>query len=182
MVAVPARLVVHATAFLRGTGNVYATCWLAIAGLGLEGLDTHDGGATEFIKPGEERFFLAAGAFLPSFDTRLRVDNKELGIGDEVDLEKDLGLNEEETVFWGSGYWRFASCHRLSLSYFQFKRDASAIAQQDIEIDDEIFPVGATLASEFKIQVVPIAYSYSLVKRSKLEFGGSLGSIGFRSI
>ncbi len=60
--------------------------------------------AEEWIKPGEERFFLSGGVFLPSFDTNLSVDNNTLGAGLNVDLEDDLGLKKDETTFWSSAY------------------------------------------------------------------------------
>jgi hypothetical protein len=67
----------------------------------------------EWIKPGEERLKLGGGVFLPSFDTKLRVDNKTLGAGTGVNLEDDLGYSSDETTFWVGGNWRFATKHRF---------------------------------------------------------------------
>ena len=131
--------------------------------------------AEDWIRFGEERFMLSGGAFLPSFDTTLRVDNRTLGIGDDVSLEDDLDVDDDESVYWIGGHWRFASRHRVALSYFRSKRDATAVALDDIQIGDEIFPVGAGLDSEFEIQVIPLVYAYSFMKREKFEFAGSVG-------
>ncbi len=131
--------------------------------------------AEEWIKPGEERFFLSGGVFLPSFDTNLSVDNKILGAGLNVDLEDDLGLKKDETTFWSSAYWRFAAKHRISVGYAQFNRDATKTITKEITIGDEVYPVGASLASEFKIQLIPISYAYSFMKREKFELAGSIG-------
>jgi hypothetical protein len=133
------------------------------------------GFAADWIKPGEERFKLGGGIFFPSFDTELRVDNKTLGAGTEVNIEDDLGFSSSETTFWVGGYWRFAAKHRLSAGYFQFDRDASATAKTDITIDDEVFPAGASLNSKFKFQVLPINYAYSFLKREKFELAGTIG-------
>ena len=63
--------------------------------------------AGECINPGEEHFKFIGGVFLPAFDRTVRVDNTTLGIGDEIDLEDDLGFDDTQTTFYGNGYWRF---------------------------------------------------------------------------
>jgi hypothetical protein len=131
--------------------------------------------AGDWIKPGEERFYLRGGAFLPAFDTKLRIDNETLGIGDEIDLQNDLGFDDTQTTFYGSVYWRFFPRHRIGLGYFQFNEETSATASRDIQIGDEIFPVGASLFSEMEFRVFPIFYSFSFMKREKFEFTGTLG-------
>ncbi|MBW1786942.1 MAG: hypothetical protein JRK53_10065, partial [Deltaproteobacteria bacterium] len=78
------------------------------------------GEAREWIKQGEEKFQFYGGAFFPAFDTSLRVDNKTLGEGTDVNLEDDLNFDESETTFYVSGYWRFASRHRVGVGFFRF--------------------------------------------------------------
>ena len=130
--------------------------------------------AKDWIKPGDERFKLGGGIFLQNFDTTVRVDDVDLG-GTDINLEDDLGFEENDTTYWLGGYWRFASRHRFGVSYFQNKRDERAVLLDDIKIDGEIIPVGAGYDSEFKIQVLPVKYAYSFMKRDKFELSGSLG-------
>lgn len=130
--------------------------------------------AGEWINPGEETLIFTGGVFLPSFDTSARVDTS-LGLGTEIDLEDDLDLSSSETTFWGDVSWRFARKHRLSIAYFDFTRDASAVANKELTIGDETFPVGASLSTELKFQIVPIAYTYSFMNEENYEFGASLG-------
>ena len=131
--------------------------------------------ADTWIKPGEERFALGLGAFLPAFDTTLRVDNQTVGAGDSVSLEDDLGLTEDESVLWVVGTWRFVDRHRLGISYFSFNRDASAMALRDLQIGDEIYPVGASLQTKFALDITPVFYAYSFMKNKRHELAGSLG-------
>ncbi len=131
--------------------------------------------AEDWIKQGEETFSFGLGAFLPAFNTTLRVDNQTVGAGDSIDLEDDLGLKEDESVFWVGGTWRFADRHRLGVSYFSFNRDASATALRELEIGDEIYPVGASLETEFSLTITPIYYAYSFIKNEKHELAGSFG-------
>ena len=130
--------------------------------------------AGDWINPGEETFTISGGVFLSSFDTSAQVDTS-LGIGTGINLEDDLGLSSDETTFWGDVSWRFARKHHLTVGYFGFTRDANAVAEEEITIGDETFPVGASLSTEFKVQIVPFAYSYSFMNEEKYEFGASLG-------
>ena len=57
----------------------------------------------------------------------------------------------------------------------RYHRDATATATDDLQIGDEIYPAGANLSTEFTIDVIPIAYSYSFLKKDKYEFGGTFG-------
>lgn len=138
------------------------------------------GKAGEWINPGEEHFKFVGGVFLPAFDRTVRVDNTNLGIGTEIDLENDLGLDDTQTTFYGNAYWRFFPRHRIGLGYFRFKDEATATARRDLQIGDEIFPVGASISSEFKFEIFPIHYSYSFIKREKMEFSGTLGLHWYR--
>lgn len=131
--------------------------------------------AEEWIKHGKETFTFGLGAFLPAFNTRLRVDNQTAGAGSSIDLEDDLGLNEDESVFWVGGTWRFADRHRFGVSYFSFNRNASATALRELEIGDEIYPLGATLETEFGLTIAPVYYAYSLIKNERHELAGSFG-------
>jgi hypothetical protein len=130
--------------------------------------------ADEWIQPGEERFLVSAGVFLPSFNTDVQVNPGD-GNGTDLDLEQNLGLRRRERTFWGGLTWRFASRHRISASYFQSKRDATATAERDLTIGDNVYPVGATLTTQLKLEVIPIDYSYSFIKNEKYELAGTLG-------
>lgn len=131
--------------------------------------------AEDWIKPGNETLTFGIGVFLQAFDTSLRVDNQNVGIGDSVDLENDLGLKEDETVFWTNVNWRFADKHRLGVSYFSINRNSSATALRDLVIGDEIYPVGTSLKTEFDVNITPFYYAYSFIKNDKHELAGSFG-------
>lgn len=140
--------------------------WVPLTGVGIAG---------DWIKPGEERFRIDAGAFLAYFDTSLRVDNKVSVKGTDINLEDDLNFDDSTTTFHLEGYWRFAKRHRLFAGYFNFDRDASAQLNKSIEIGDEIYPVGAGVKTEFNFKIVPIAYGYSFINNEKHELSGIIG-------
>ncbi len=125
--------------------------------------------------PGEEMFIFHLGYFLPSFDTKLRVDNSTLGRGDEVNLENDLGLDVEETTIRGDVMWRMSEHNRLTLGVFNFNRTGTKTLNRQIQIGDQIYPVGATLNTNFNFTVIPISWSYAFVKNSTWEVGAGAG-------
>jgi len=136
--------------------------------------------ADEWITPGEEHLYFVGGVFLPSFDTSARVDDEDLGIGSDIDVQDDLGVDKEQTTFYGNAYWRFFPRHRIGVGYFRFKDEGSKKAQRDLQIGDEIYPAGVKLSSEFTFEIFPIHYSYSFIKREKMEFAGTVGLHWYR--
>ena len=131
--------------------------------------------AGDWINQGDEWLTIPAGGFISQIDSKISVDNSSIGGGAEVDLEDDLGLDVDVTTYLGNVTWRFYENLRISVDYFQFNRDTTATAKDDLQIGDEIYPAEASLSTEFKMAVVPIAYTYSFMKEEKYEFGGTFG-------
>ena len=132
-------------------------------------------GQSDVIKPGEERFSFVLGTFLPAFKSEVKIDNPTLGSGSNVNLRDDLGVERHDTAIWTGAEWRFAPNHRIGINYSRFKLTGTRTATRQIQIGDEIYPAGATLSSEFKVQVIPITYSYSLIKRESDELAATIG-------
>ncbi|MBO9667440.1 MAG: hypothetical protein J7501_11595 [Bdellovibrio sp.] len=134
--------------------------------------------------PSEEMFIFHLGYFLPSFDTKLRIDNSQLGRGDEVNLEKDLGLDVEETTIRGDVMWRMSEHNKLTLGVFHLNRNGTKVLNRQIQIGDQIYPVGATVNNNFNFTVVPISWSYAFIKKPTWEVSAGAGlqwsSINFR--
>jgi len=131
--------------------------------------------AEEWLTPGQEVFRLRGGAFLTAFDTNLRVDSKTLGEGTEIGLEDDLNFDDSTITYNINAYVRIANRHRIAGGYYVFDRDSSATLNTQIQVGDEIFPAGANVTSEFNLQVIPIAYSYSFINNEKNEFSALVG-------
>ena len=130
---------------------------------------------SDVIKPGEERFSLGLGAVFNSWGTDVRLDNKNLGRGSDVNLKDDLGTDQDAASYYVAAEWRFAPRHRVGISYSQFKLTGTRSLGRDLTIGDEVFPVGATVNSELKLQIIPLTYSYSLSKTEKDELAATVG-------
>jgi len=124
---------------------------------------------------GKDKFKLSLGAFFPAIDSQVKIDSKEFGEGTEIDLEDDLGFDEDVNLGRIEGYWRFAPKHRLYLGYYGFDRDAQHAIEEEIEWDDKVFVVGAELKSKWDVDFIYAKYGYSFFQGEKWELSGSLG-------
>jgi hypothetical protein len=134
-----------------------------------------DATAQEVVRPGQEKWTIMLGAFLPAFETEMKVDNDQLGSGDNVNLADDLGVDQDESGGWFGVEWRFAPRHRLGFTYSRFTLNGERVIARDLQIGDEVFPAGATVSSRLRLEIIPITYSYSFLKRERDELAVTLG-------
>ena len=127
------------------------------------------------IQPGEEKFTFMFGAFLPAFRSKMEVDGETTGTGDRINLGDDLGVDQSTTGGWLGAEWRFAPRHRIGLTYTRFTLNGDRSAARDLHIDDKVYPVGASLHTQLRLEIIPITYSYSLIKRPDDELALTAG-------
>lgn len=129
----------------------------------------------EVVRPGEEKLTFTLGWFLPAWNTKLRVDHESTGEGTDTDLTDDLGVEKNNSGVLLGAEWRFAPRHRVGFTYSRFTFDATRTIDRQLTIGDEIYPAGASLSTYLKIEMMPIAYSYSLVKSEHNELAATAG-------
>jgi hypothetical protein len=115
------------------------------------------------------RLFIGLGGFVAFFDTNLRVDSEELGIGTEIDLEKDLGFNNRKLDFRGLGYYRLGRRHRLTFGYFTMSRNSTATIDEDIQFGDTVFPIDTDVEAYFRTSFANLGYRFSFLAHDKVE-------------
>lgn len=121
-----------------------------------------------------EKISINAGAFLAYSSTDVRFGT-DLGI--DVNLEDALGLDIENKVFRIEGYWRFSDNrrHRLDLSWYSLNRTGTRTISEDITVsppegEDILIPLGATVKTEFDLDIYQAVYSYSFLQDDRLDF------------
>lgn len=137
---------------------------------GLAGQAAH----ADSLQAGDERFKVVAGWFLPAFNTDVRIDNGG-DPGDEIDLDRDLGVDRDQSGVLLGFEWRIAERHRLAASYSSFSQSATRTIDREITIGDEIYPVDATIKTSWSLDMIPITYSYSFIKSDSNELAGTFG-------
>jgi hypothetical protein len=117
-----------------------------------------------------KRFLIAAGAFILEFDTKTR-----LGTVTTISLEDDLGMESDQTEFFLSGRYRLARKHTIGALYLSMQRDGDVTLSRDIEIGDEVFPIGAWVESDFEYKMIDLSYRYAFLFRPKYDFALNFG-------
>jgi hypothetical protein len=124
-----------------------------------------------------ERFSIMPGGFLSNFDTELRFDSERLGVGTVLDPENALGIDTENTAFRIDAFWRFGSTrrHQLELHYYSADREGSRVLPQNTRIGDRLFPNGAAVNSQIKLQFINVDYSYAFFQDDRIRLAGAVG-------
>ena len=126
-----------------------------------------------------DRLAVRLGGFAVSFDTNIRVDSDTLGVGTEIDLEDDINLDRNKTEANLSGHISFGRRHRLEYGAVLFRRSASTTIDRQIQVGDTVFNVNADVVTEFRNDVIKLAYRYDVVRRPRWDLGLSFGVSAF---
>lgn len=122
-----------------------------------------------------QRFKVGAGFFAAFFNTTLRVDSEDLGVGTEIDLEEDLGFSSKKFDFRGFGYYRLGKRHRITFGYFSLVRNSAATIDTTIRFGEDEFEVGAEVEAEFSTRIPSLGYRFSFIANRKIEAAVGIG-------
>ena len=122
-----------------------------------------------------ERGSLYFGAFVTNRDTTTRLDSGS-GIGTNINLESDLGLDSALTVFRGGGDLWFGDSrrHRVDASVFDLSRSATRRIDRTIRYGEEVFNIDTEIHTENDLSIFKVDYTYALLDRDR----GYLGLTG----
>jgi hypothetical protein len=118
-----------------------------------------------------ERFSLSLGGFITTLDSTVTLGAKEMGTGLEISAEDALNLDSNLTVFRGDAFVRLGSSnrHRLDFSYYNLRRSSTRTLTKDLEIGDNIYPIGTTVDSTLNFLIMKGGYSYSLLQDNRVD-------------
>jgi hypothetical protein len=114
------------------------------------------------------------GTFILNQTTTLRVDG-ELSQGTPLNWDKAFGDEGDQNRIRLDGFWRFADRHKVRAMAFSANRSDTRQFERDIEFEDEIFPVGASVKGEVDFSIYELAYEYDFLRRDTWEIGASFG-------
>jgi hypothetical protein len=121
--------------------------------------------------------WLDLGAFAAHIDSDLRLDNETLGIeGTRVDFEKDLGLDSSKVMPKASIGVRIGKAFRVEGDFVQLRRTGDLTLDENLVIDDTVFPIHAEVHTDFKTDIYRVAAGYSFVRQDDKEFGIAVGA------
>lgn len=156
---------------------VFAMAALCVTPLAAQETVDDDGStAVDFaLDPAWARFRVSIGAFLMRFDSLIRLDSEEHGIGTEVRLEDDLGFNPDNLDFRIFANYRLGKRSDLTFGYYQWNRGADHVIDEKIQWGDYIIEVGASIDLRNRTKVAQVSYEHSVLKKKKWDLGLSAG-------
>jgi len=116
------------------------------------------------------------GGVLAAVNSSVRVGLPGVGVG--VDLEELLGLNTATTTIRAEGFWRFSKNkrHRVDASWIDLSRRGDKTVGQEIELGNgETIAVGAQVNTKLDLDLLRLAYSYSVFQDERFDLALSGG-------
>jgi predicted porin len=121
-----------------------------------------------------DRFQIDTGYFRITADSTLRY-NGPTGSGD-VNLEKDLGLDNKVNTFWVDATWRVGRRHQLKLCYTRLNRDrADYTLGRDFTWGGETYNAGLSATTTSGTDILGGYYRFALVRNERFEIGPTIG-------
>src|SRR5690349_17780706 len=84
------------------------------------------------------------GGYITSWDTKVRADG-DTRRGTEVDLDRDIGLDDSATIGYVGLTWRPWESHEFGLTYYQDDADATRTIARDITFRDTTYTANSTV-------------------------------------
>jgi hypothetical protein len=123
-----------------------------------------------------DRFYLAAGAFLPKTSTSAQLDSTKLGLGTNIDFEQALGMTTQKTLPDFFARFRLTDRWRFEAEYFQINRTGDQTIDRQIQWGDlPPFQIGTTVQSKFNFSDTRVSAGYSFFRTADKELGVGLG-------
>jgi outer membrane protein len=121
--------------------------------------------------PEQAKFEFRIGVFSDSIDSKIIRDSSTGIIGIDIDLEKLLGLPDEETILLFDAIYRIGRYHRLEFGYMETSRSGQVTLQNSLDFGDLNLPAGTTINSHFDTEIFRVGYAYSLMNDAQKELG-----------
>lgn len=126
-----------------------------------------------------DTFSARVGGYITEFDTKVRADGQS-DSGTSVDLERDLGVNQSNTIAVVSASWRPWEKHEFGLSYYQDDGSATRQIDRDIEFDGTTYEVSSTVKAEVDLDAYEAYYTWWGLDRESWVMGPRVGLVWYR--
>ncbi|MET0581688.1 MAG: hypothetical protein ABWZ08_06935 [Pseudoxanthomonas sp.] len=127
-----------------------------------------------------DTFSARIGGYVSTFDTEVRADG-ETTEGTDIDLERDLGLDEEDAIGYVGLTWRPWEHHEFGLAYYGNDLEGTRVLERDISFDGEIYEASATVRTKFGVDAYEGYYVWWAASHEDWALGPRLGLIWYRA-
>ena len=125
-----------------------------------------------------DTFNARIGGYVNHFDTEVRADG-ETGTGTPIDLERDLGLDQDEVIGFAGVTWRPWDRHEFGLTYHRTGSNSERRLQRDFSFDGAVYPASATVRTEFDADGYEASYTWWAASHENWALGPRLGLIWY---
>ena len=151
--------------------------WLAVAALGALGMAGLPAQAQELTPL--DHFSVRIGGYISSWSTDLRANGTTLR-GTEIDLNRDLGLDDSNTIGYISATWRPWEDHEFGFAYYTTDADSTRTTQRDITFQNQTYVANSTLSSDLGIDAYEGTYNWWVVQHDDWALGPRFGLIWYK--
>jgi hypothetical protein len=122
-----------------------------------------------------ERFKISAGGIYIMNNTNIKVGANGMD-ATTIDGEKDLGFYKEVVTFLVNFQWRISRRSRMTLSYYNIRRNSNRTLQKDISFEDNTYHANASVYSYFNTGIYQFSYGYAILSKPTYEAGVLIGT------
>lgn len=134
-------------------------------------------GAPAEANTGNDRGWIELGLYQPTVDSLVQIGNDQTGqSGTILDLESDLNLKRRKALPSMSAGLPITKSIDLVVDFYQLSRRNSTQIDEEVDYDGVIYPINATLETEFNSTIYRVAASYNAIDTATLKVGISLGA------
>lgn len=126
-----------------------------------------------------DTFSARIGGYITQFDTKIRADG-QTDEGTRIDLERDLGMDQSNTVAFVAASWRPWEKHEFGLSYYQDDGSATRQIDRDIEFNGNLYQTSSTVRAELNLDAYEPYYVYWAANRENWSLGPRFGPVWYR--
>lgn len=124
-----------------------------------------------------DNFTLSVGAFRSSNSFKVEAKGNIGDLGDEIDFENALGVDDVSTLVNAKLRWKFGSTRKWSLwgQYFSNNATGTSTLERDYEWDGNTFRQGSYAEAGVKLSVARVFLGRSFVLNDQHDFGVGIG-------
>jgi hypothetical protein len=121
--------------------------------------------------PITDRFAIRGLYFRPNITSQARNDASETDLGTLFSPEDDTGLPDTKGAGSLDLMFRMGERHRIHANYYQQVRHGSQVLAGEIQFGEESYFQDEQVSSSMDLRRLEVSYTYSLLKRERIEFG-----------
>jgi hypothetical protein len=125
-----------------------------------------------------DTFSARIGGYISSFDTQVRADGTTER-GTEIDLNRDLGLDDSGTLAYIAVTWRPWEHHEFGIAYYQDDAENTRQVTRDFTFQDTTYRTNSVISTEVDIGAYEAYYTWWAAVHETWALGPRIGLVWY---